>query len=278
MVDRNMRVGIVGQRNNEKAEQLVSELATELETQGVEVYIDRITAENLDREGVFPRDMKECDLAVSVGGDGTFLYTVRAVEGTPIIGVNLGEVGFLNAVSPEDAVEAVSETVQQHQEGSASVRELQRLVAVGDEQKLKPAVNEIVVQGTRRGPGGGAEVAVTVNGETYTEGYADGVLIATPTGSSAYNLSEGGPLLYPTVDGLVITQMCPRKGSRPLVVDSDAEIEIMISETEVCHVVGDGRERRSFDPPMTVEITTAAEPLRLAGPDMSFFNALGKLE
>lgn len=272
-----MRVGIVGQRDNERAEQLVATLADRLETEQVTPVIDAVTAAAIDRPGTQPHAMEDCTLAISIGGDGTFLYTARALGQVPLLGVNLGEVGMLNSVDPADAVKHTVELVERARLGTLSVQLLPRLQAYGSDWELEPAVNEIVVQGKRRGPGGGASTTVHIDGDRYGETHADGVLVSTPIGSTAYNLSEGGPLVHPNVETLIVTPMCPADGTRPLAVTPETTVEITIEDSKYCHVIADGRERRSFDTPTTVQIETTAEPLKIVETETTFFEALQKL-
>jgi NAD+ kinase len=276
-----MRVGIVAQKSNDRAAALARDLRDVLRSSDVDVHVDEVTAAALDLTGVPVSDLATCDLAVSIGGDGTFLYAARGAAGTPVLGVNLGEVGFLNGVSPTDAVDAVEREVRAFRAGELPVREAPRLVARGDGWTSDPAMNEVVVQGSRRGHGGGADLAVAVDGSAYTASSADGVLVATPTGSTAYNLSEGGPLVHPGVDGLVVNGMAPREGMRPLVVAGDAEVRVEVTAAGgdgSAVVVSDGRSTERVTPPATVTVTTTDPPVRLAGPRPDFFQALKKLD
>jgi NAD+ kinase len=121
-------------------------------------------------------------------------------------------------------------------------------------------------------------VEVRVDRSLYTGGHADGVLVATPTGSTAYNLSERGPLVHPSVEGLVVNEMVPDSGMPPLVVAPDAEVSIAVTDAEEAVVVSDGRHRQYVTPPTEVTIATTDDPVRLAGPSSDFFEALGKLD
>ncbi len=272
-------VGLVAQRYNERARALARRLADHLEGRGVAVVVDEEAADATDRDGRPVSVMGDCDLVVSIGGDGTFLYVAREASEAPILGVNLGEVGFLNAVSPADAVDAVTAAVSELIEtGSVTGREVDRLRAAGDDWVLELALNEVVLHAPRRGHGGGASFHVRVDGNEYVETHADGVFVATPTGSTAYNLSEGGPLVHPTVDALVITWMCPAEPTTPLVVGSESEVTVSIDDAESGYVISDGRDRRVLDPPETVQIATADDPVTIAGPRDTFFQALDKLE
>jgi NAD+ kinase len=283
-----MRVGFVGQRDNPTAVSLVGEIVGHL-PEDVEAVVDDTTREAFrrrDRDGgpapipgsIAVEELSGCDLAVSVGGDGTFLYAARGAGSTPIMGVNLGEVGFLNAVVPEEAVETVTGEVRHIREtGRARTREMPRLRAETDDWALPPAVNEVVVQGPQRGHGRGIDLEVRVDGSVYTSGHADGTLVATTAGSTAYNLSEGGPLVHPEVTGFVVTEMCVDAGMPPLVVGPDADVTVEAGNADHAVAISDGRVRRKTATPGTIRVSRADAPVRIAGPPLDFFAALDKL-
>ncbi|WP_410766694.1 NAD(+)/NADH kinase [Haloferax sp. DFSO60] len=273
-----MNVGIVAQKGNRQAATLARDMRKALSKVDVEVRFDEATAAALDRSGVPVETFHECDLVVSIGGDGTFLYAAHGSDGVPIVGVNLGEVGFLNAVSPEDALQTVLEEVAAFRAGDQTIRDVPRIVARGDDWEMHPSMNEVVIHGPRRGHGGGATFEIRVNGSVYSSGHADGVLVSTPAGSTAYNLSEGGPLVHPGVEGLVITEMAAADGMPPLVVPRDATVTVTVEDAPSAVVVGDGRTRRSIDSPASIRIEPSESPVRLAGPTSDFFQALGKLD
>ncbi|MFD1598215.1 NAD(+)/NADH kinase [Halobellus rarus] len=274
-----MKVAIVAQWGNDRTARLASEIRQRLVSEGLTVWVDTATAAELDVEGRDVDEFDAADLVVSIGGDGTFLFAAHGAGTTPILGVNLGEVGFLNAVTPDDAVDAVMTEVRRFRaDGELPTRSMPRLAASGEGWSLPPAVNEIVVQGSRRGHGGGASVEVSVDGSEYADCHADGVLVSTPTGSTAYNLSEDGPLIHPGVSGLVVTGMAAADGTPSLVVDRDATVSITVSDTDDAVVVVDGRIRERVGAPAEVTVGIAGQPVRMAGPASDFFEALGKLE
>jgi len=280
-----MKVGIVAQRDNPRAATLAGDIVEQLRADDSVVVVDKETAAYLAAEtdhsvpGVAIEEMATCDLVVSIGGDGTFLFAARGAGTTPVMGINLGEVGFLNAVSPADAVSAVSDEVDTlREEGPAATRAMSRLAADGEDWSLSPAINEIAVLGPQRGHGQGLDLEVTVDGAVYTNGHADGVLVATPTGSTAYNLSEDGPLVHPGVNGFVITEMAGEEPMPPLVVDEDSTIQVTVSGADHAVVVSDGREDETVTPPATIELRRAGEPVHVAGPPLDFFAGLGKLD
>ncbi len=286
-----MRVGLVAQRDNHRAVSLACAIADDLQSAGASVAVDRTTREAFEEgawpddaasptpEGMDVEDLSSCDLAVSVGGDGTFLFAARGVGSTPIMGVNLGEVGFLNVVPPERAVEAVRAEVDRLREtGSANVRPMHRLRAEGDGWTLPPALNEVVVQGPQRGHGRGLDFEVRVDGSPYSDGHADGVLVATTTGSTAYNLSEGGPLVHPDVGGVLVTEMCGEAAMPPLVVDTDATVSVRVEGADRAVAISDGRIQHSTTLPAEISLAKADTPVNLAGPPLDFFAALDKLD
>lgn len=273
-----MEIGIVAQRGNAGATALAEEIREALADRDVAVLVDEETGGVLDVEGVPVAEMATCPLVVSVGGDGTFLFAARQVGSTPILGINLGEVGFLNAVPPTEATDRVEAEVERIREtGVPRYREVPRLSATGEGLSLPPATNEIAVQGPQRGRGNGVDLEVRVDGSTYAATHADGVLVATPTGSTAYSLSEGGPLVHPDVRGLIVNGMAPEEPMRPLVVPLDAEVTVRADGAEEVVVTSDGSERRPIDAPATVAVELADEPGRIAGPQSDFFRALEKL-
>ncbi|SIS08275.1 NAD(+)/NADH kinase [Natronorubrum thiooxidans] len=279
-------VGIVAQRDDERAQELAATLIEALECLGeheqatVSVVVDDASGDAVDAPAVPVASMADRDLVVSIGGDGTLLFVAREIGTTPILGVNLGEVGFLNAVAPADARDIVTDLVAALREtGSLEGRTLSRLEATGDgDWTLEPALNEIVVHGPRRGHGGGVTVETRIGGDCYAASHADGVLVATPTGSTAYNLSEGGPLVHPETDALIVTQMAAAESMPPLVVDPDTELTISVSGADTAYVISDGRNRRRLEPPATVTVSLAPDPVRLVGPEGNFVTSLEKLD
>ena len=275
-----MHVGIVAQRENVRAVDMAADITELLREDGVEVCVDTVTAAVLDEDGCDVDEMDGCDLVVSIGGDGTYLFAARGAGATPVLGVNLGEVGFLNAVSPEDALETVNREVERFREaGDIQHREAPRVVVSGDEDwELSPAMNEITVQGHQRGHVDGLSLEIRVDGSLYSTARGDGVLVATPTGSTAYNLSEGGPLLHPRVDAFVVTDMNGAGSMPPLVVPLESEVTIRIEDAKEAIVSSDGSEHQSIAPPTELTISAADEPAKVAGPVSEFFQALNKLE
>ena len=274
-----MEVALVAQRNDGRAAEVAESIQHALVADGVATRLDAATAEFLGESAADTgvNAFGSCDLVVSIGGDGTFLFAARAAGGTPMLGVNLGEVGFLNAVDPDSAVPAVREAVGAIAADEHELREAPRLTACCGDFESVPAVNEIVVNGSRRGPGGGASFRVAVDGSEYDVSHADGVIIATPTGSTAYNLSEDGPIVHPSIGALIVNEMCSVEGMPPLVVDGSCEITVSVTDADHAVVVSDGRRPHEIETPAEITVSRASTPVRLVGPVADFFTALDKL-
>jgi len=270
-----MHIGVVAKRETPRAVELADRIRRRVDAT---VTLDEVTAEALGIEGRSVGDLAACDLVVSVGGDGTFLFTAREVSPTPIMGVNLGEVGFLNAVSPGECVGSIRSTAERVRDGEATFQELPQIRTEGDGLELPAAVNEVAILGPQRGRNNGVGFEVRVDGERYTGGRGDGVLVSTPAGSTAYNLSEGGPLVHPDLAAFVVTEMCPTDPMPSLAVPTAAEITVQVEDAASAVVVADGRSRERVDPPSTVSLRPAEIPVRIAGPRLEFFTALRKLE
>ncbi len=270
-----MHLGVVAKQDTPRAAELADRIRRRIDAT---VSVDERTATVLGISGRPVSELSACDLVVSIGGDGTFLFTAREVSPTPIMGVNLGEVGFLNAVSPEDCVDAVRTTTERVRNGDAELQELPQIRAEGTGWELPAAVNEIAMLGPQRGRNNGVYVEIRVSGDLYSEGEADGVLVSTPAGSSAYNLSEGGPLVHPGVSAFVLTEMCADGSMPSLAIPIGAELTVELGGAPKAFVVADGRTRQQVDPPTTVRLGPAADPVRVAGPPLEFFAALDKLD
>ena len=192
---------------------------------------------------VEPKAMADgMDLAVSVGGDGTMLRTVDLVcaAGVPVLGVNVGHLGYLTSVEPEGLVDALERFLA----GSYEIEERMTLtVAVqrGGETSTQTALNEAVVEKTVSGHT--VRLGVGINGEPFTTYAADGVIVSTPTGSTAYNLSARGPIVSPRHRALLVTPVSPHMlFDRTLVLDPSETVELEVIDGRRAALVLDGRD------------------------------------
>jgi len=263
-----VRVLLVPNTGNERALAAVAELVTWLGGAGYEPILceDDAQASGFVGAGVSRAAIGEPELAVALGGDGTILKTVHLLDGadTPVLGVNLGRLGFLAGAHADDMREAVEAALA----GDVRVERRSTLVATavvgGREAGRYVALNEVNVG---RGPTGRAiEVEVRVNGSLLWRVLADGIVVATPSGSTAYAMSAHGPLLAPDVRGNVLVPVAPHSlASRPFVLGPSDIVEITTpvpSRADACLIIdGDSTPcRMALD---SVTVTTGDREVRL---------------
>lgn len=230
-------------------------------------------------EAAIPGDLR---LLVVLGGDGTLLYAsglVRHMD-VPVLGVNLGHLGFLTSCSPDRAVEVLGAAL----DGRLPVEERQRLRCRvlrpgpgGAEEVLaeREAVNEVVLSQPEKARL--LELDAFVDGHPITTYKADGLIISTPTGSTAYNLAAGGPILTPGMAAVVVTPICPHTlTARPLVAPLSSRIEVRPGRAcERLMLTLDGQWEERLQHGDTVEVSRAPVPLRLLrAPEHTFFDLL----
>ncbi|MFP4632691.1 MAG: NAD(+)/NADH kinase [Halobacteriales archaeon] len=217
----------------------VREVAELLDGVDVGLRINPEAAEPIGREGVDVEEMAgEIDLLVTVGGDGTVLRALAALnEPTPVLGVNTGRVGFLADVEPRDAVAAVETALE-----GFDVERRGRLSVEVDGERLPPALNETVIVTSR--PAKILAFDVHHEGELVESIRSDGVVVATPTGSTAYSMSAGGPLVQPEVDSKLVVPLAPfRVNTAPWVLAADGETTVTPTRVErEASVVVDGTD------------------------------------
>lgn len=185
--------------------------------------------------------ISECDLIIAFGGDGTFLGIARKVHtlNIPVLGVNLGRLGFLTDIDQKMLHTHLSRILA----GDVNYEERFLLKASIDDEFRSFAMNDVVIHKTELSRL--IEIDVYVNDYYLSTYRSDGLILATPTGSTAYSLSTGGPIMYPTLPAIVISPICPHTFShRPLVIPANCKIDVVTSdrEKEPVHVTCDGQE------------------------------------
>ena len=222
-----------------------------LQAQKNEIYIGEefyrfLTEEQgmaLNPDGIVaPDDDFTADMAISIGGDGTFLRTASYIghRGIPILGVNTGRLGFMTDVRPEE----IDDAIQSILAGQYQVEERATLHVYADGHKLQEypfALNEIAV--LKRDTSSMISIRTCVDGNYLTTYQADGLVIATPTGSTAYSLSVGGPIMVPRTGTIAITPVAPHSlNVRPIVVRDDWEVSLEVSSRSHNYLIAiDGR-------------------------------------
>ena len=218
----------------------------------------------------------DIDMAISLGGDGTFLKAARCVgaTGIPIVGINTGRLGFLADVSAD----GMEHFFAQLHEGHYTVRErsLLELIIGGDTEHSSYALNEITV--SKHDSSSMIAVHTTVGGEHLATYMGDGLIIATPTGSTAYSLSAGGPIVYPQSDVFVLTAVAPHSlGVRPIVIADDKTIELSIESRSGSFLVAVDGISQSYPEHTTITLRKASHTIRVVKQEgNTFFHTLQK--
>ncbi len=255
-----MKIGIVVNQNKQGAVQLLDELSDWLRKRDMEVADSK--HKSLDEV------VSGSDLVVCLGGDGTLLRVAAHMKGrsVPVLGINLGSLGFLTEVKQSE----VFEELQAFFLNQSQIDRRLMLSASAKSEKTKQerrlvALNDIVI--SREGLSRMLKLEVRVAGEKLTSFAGDGVILATPTGSTAYSLSAGGSVVHPKLEAIMITPICPHSSAlRSMVVAADEKISVRIQPsggTLKALLTADGQENFEIDDSYTVEVMRSSTPLQL---------------
>jgi NAD+ kinase len=272
-------IGLIANTGKPGAHEMVANLQREFGRYPVRLLYERETAILAGAEGSLelPALAEACDLLLVLGGDGTLLQVVQMLEGEfpPIYGINIGSLGFLTCVAGNNYAEAVE--VIAHGRYQISQRTLLTVEVLHDDEVIGSyrALNDAVV--SRGELSRLIRLAVRIGDDTLTEYNCDGLIVATPTGSTAYSLSAGGPVLTPDCGVVVVTPICPHVlTNRSVIVADGATIEILPSRTQgPVFLTIDGGNVLRVESSDTVRISKAPFRLPLAmPPGVSFFDVL----
>lgn len=241
-----MKIGVVSRIDMEKSIQLTEEIIEFLLKKEVEILVDKSVVEHLNKYQDIAISLEEmdADMIIAVGGDGTILRTQSFISSKqiPLFGINMGTVGFLTEIDPE----LVFKSLEQILAGKYEVEKRTQL-QIKHNKKLHTALNEVVIM-TRK-PAKMLHIEISVDDEVAEELRADGLIVATPSGSTAYAMSAGGPIVDPRVAAFVIVPICPFKlGSRPIVVPGDSVIKVkLLREGKKAMAVIDGQSEEEIN-------------------------------
>ncbi|MEH6582943.1 MAG: NAD(+) kinase [Halioglobus sp.] len=266
-------VGLVGRSQQDGLVAVLRELLDLLEARGLDIILEsrlgELVPDHSPRLGSRDEIGQEADLVIVVGGDGSLLSAARTLAkyDVSVLGVNRGRLGFLTDISPDEIARQVPAVLDGHYERDsrflldAQVRRDGQVVGRAD------ALNDVVVNsGTSAQM---IELELSIDGIFVYRQRADGLIISTPTGSTAYSLSGGGPIMHPSLDAVVLVPMYPHAlSSRPIVVDGNSEIRIDILERNRIHppVTCDGQVNMTARPGDSIYITKEPHRLTLLHP------------
>lgn len=234
-------VGIVARFDKRSAIKLAEKLAKHLERKGLTIYIEKTLAEKTNIEGTsVPIEKMKTDFIITIGGDGTILRTCVSIPKPepPLLTINMGVRGFLTEVEPKNAFTAVDKCLK----GEFKTEKCMKLAVKADDIKIPDALNEVLISADETAKLLYAKILK--DKENILNCQADGLMVATQTGSTGYSLSAGGPVLDPNVDAFVLTPVCSLSVFRSIVFPADSKLTVAIERPKKVLVVIDGQHRQ----------------------------------
>ncbi len=277
-------VGIIGKHGASSASDAVKQLIGCLQKQRLEVLLDR---DSLDLNKNLGNDItlvdrgelgQRCDLAIVVGGDGTLLNAARELvdHDVPLLGVNLGRLGFLTDIPPTDLSTNLSRIFAgEYKEESRNMLHAQ-VIRNGETVSNSTAFNDVVVH--KFNAARMIEYETFIDDQFVNTTRSDGLIVSTPTGSTAYALSSGGPIVHPSLNALVLVPICPHTMSyRPIVVEDNSRVDIIVHDLTHTNarVTCDGQISLALSDGDRVSIQKKPRPIRLIHPpEYNYFSIL----
>jgi len=263
-------IALVGRQTDSRVAEPMQAIATYLTDAGISVSAADTLALDLPVTRVAEETLcDDADLAIAVGGDGTMLYASRLAreKGTPILGVNRGRLGFLADITPDEMIASVEHVLTGNYIRDSRLLLKARLINEAGEETTEFGLNDVVVQ--RRGAGGMVDFSTRVAGQYVNTHSGDGIIAATPTGSTAYALSCGGPIIEPQLDAVALVPICPHTlTDRPIVIPANQDIEIILlrRDDSRAEVTVDGTHIGTLRPGDTLRIARAKHRITLLHP------------
>jgi len=271
-------IAIIAKPHGDRVRPLLGEITQFLSDHGVRILKEKRTAEALgERESNTDDEIRElADLVIVLGGDGTLISAVRllGMKETPILGINLGRLGFLTETRASDAISAIKSVL----DGDYRMERRMKLhshLLEDDEKVLEiDVLNDLVIN--KSDVARIIEMSLYINKVLVNEYRADGLIVATPTGSTAYSLAAGGPIVHPGLESMIITPICPQGlSNRPIVISDDSEIEIRIkTRNERVSITFDGQVYRQLDTEKTITVKKASSYTHIIVPKDKNYYAL----
>jgi NAD+ kinase len=273
------RVGIIGKRNSREAVAVVRSLVGWLRERKVEVLVEEGMAAMVGNIGSWPGDeiSTPLDLVVVLGGDGTLLSVIRRIgeNEVPILGVNLGGLGFLTEITRDELFPVLEKILHGEFRTHDRVALKASVVRGGEHIADFRVLNDAVI--TKGALARIIYLRTTINGEYVATFRADGLILSTPTGSTAYTLSAGGPIVYPSLKTIIIAPICPHTlTNRPIIIPDNVVVRITLeSESEEVFLTLDGQVGFPMEQGDTVEIQKApGRVLLIESPYKGYFEVL----
>lgn len=252
-------VGLIIKKSADQALDLAEQICGFLRQRRIRILFEKSCSDLAAAWGADSSDnlANDADLIISLGGDGTLLQAAAQLNSkpVPVLGVNLGRVGFLAEIAPEEALEEIESAL----EGRSLLGKRMMLSVTAPDGQVRKALNEVVIHWT--GMARIIDFGITVGTGGEMELRADGLIISTPIGSSAYSYAAGGPLVHPDVEGILLTPICPYSGlKRPLLTPPYLPIRLVLSKGENFTMTIDGHTRISMAEGSSVTVEKAGFP------------------
>ena len=269
-------VGLVPRREKESTLQLAAEISHWLEEHGHVPLVEAESGFQGKQRCSGPGLVQRADLLVVLGGDGTLIHASELCgqREVPILGVNMGTLGFLTEFPRERAIEMLDLALQGKLQVSPRLMLSVEVHHNGEVVLAGSVLNDAVI--SKNALSRLATLEVSVDGHRATSYKADGLIVATPTGSTAYSLSAAGPIVYPTMDAILLTPICPHAlTQRPLVLPATAPVSVRLASDSEMFVTLDGSRGISLGVGQEMVVTPAAHrTLILRNPDIDHFTIL----
>ncbi len=271
-----MKIGIYGQFYHKNSETYIQLILDALKNKNVSVFIEENFLDIINMNNEITRNFSNFetfteldetyDLFFSIGGDGTILKSITFVKDLdiPIVGINTGRLGFLATIQKEEITQSLSQILDG--DYLISERSLLTIATTPKNTEIKPtlnfALNEIAVN--RKNTTSMIKVETDVNGNHLTSYWSDGLIVATPTGSTGYSLSCGGPVIEPNAKNIVITPIAPHNlNARPLVLPDDSKLTLKVSGREKSYLVSLDSRIATLENNTTIHIKKASFTIKL---------------
>ena len=263
-------IALVGRQTDARVAEPMRTLAAHLTKAGAIVSAADTLALDLPVSRIAEDELcSNADLIIAIGGDGTMLHASRLARetGTPILGVNRGRLGFLADITPDEMLQSVDQVLAGNYLRDTRLLLKAILTMASGDKASEYGLNDVAVQ--RRGAGGMVDFSTSVSGRYVNTHSGDGLIVATPTGSTAYALSCGGPIIEPQLDAVALVPICPHTlTDRPIVIPANQTIDIILLERDStrAEVTVDGIHLGTLGPGDTLQVVTADKRITLLHP------------
>jgi NAD+ kinase len=243
-------------------------LAKHLASKNIQVLLETNTAEHAKLSGfstVNLQDINQVDLVIVMGGDGTMLSIARMLLHTkvPLVGINRGRLGFLTDLRTEDMLDEMDEILDGKYQVESRMLLDAEVLRDGEVIHKNVALNDVVIKSALRL----IELEVQINQQFVSRQRADGLILSSPTGTTAYALSAGGPILHPDLDAISIVPISPHTlSNRPITVTSDSICEVTIVSADDAHISYDGQHQLALNNGDTIRVVRASQDVTLLHP------------